>query len=105
MMKWCLHGLCTFPNMVAKTLQPENQKEMYDQKFKKYNIMMILCVRVHAMGCWEVGHMTNFQKQNKTDITALQCSFLNQLLRETQKAEKIGVFASISGKQMASDIL
>ena len=33
---------------------------MYDQKVKKYNIMMILCVRVHAMGGLEVGHMTNF---------------------------------------------
>ena len=33
---------------------------MYDQKVKKYNIVMILCVRVHAMGCWVVGHMTNF---------------------------------------------
>ena len=59
MMKQCLPGLCTFPNMVTHTLQPENQKEMYDEKFKKNNIM-IMCIRVRAKDYWKIGHMTNF---------------------------------------------
>ena len=46
MMKWCLHGLCTFPNIVSNTLYPENQKEMYDQEVKENKIMMIWCVKV-----------------------------------------------------------
>ena len=55
MIKQYLHGLCTIPNMVTNRLQPENQKEMYDQEVKENKIMMIGFVRVHAMGCWEDG--------------------------------------------------
>ena len=29
------------------------------------------------MGCWDVGHMTNYQKWSKTKVVALHCSFLN----------------------------
>ena len=55
MMKQYLHGPCTFPNMVTNTLQSENKKEIYDQEVKENKIMMIWCVSVHAMGCWEDG--------------------------------------------------
>ena len=36
-------------------------------------------VRVHVMGCWEGGHMTNFLKWSKTKFVALHCSFQDQL--------------------------
>ena len=39
---------------------------------------MILPVRVHPLGHWEGGHMTNYQKWlKKTKIVALHCSFPN----------------------------
>jgi len=40
---------------------------------------MMIHVRVHVMGCWECGHMTNFLKWSKTKVVALHCSFQNQL--------------------------
>ena len=40
---------------------------------------MFLPIRVHVMGCWDDGHMTNYQKWSKTKVVALDCSFLNQL--------------------------
>ena len=39
----------------------------FDQKVKKNKIMMILPVRVHVMGCWDGGHMTNCQKWSKNE--------------------------------------
>ena len=37
----------------------------FDQKVKKNKMRMILPVRVHLMGCWDGGHMTNYQKWSK----------------------------------------
>ena len=37
----------------------------FDQKVKKNKMRMILPVRVHLMGCWDGGHMTNSQKWSK----------------------------------------
>ena len=49
----------------------------FDQKMKKNKINIILLVRIHLMGCWDGGHMTNHQKWSKTKAVALHCSFLN----------------------------
>ena len=38
---------------------------------------MILPIRVHPIGNWEGGHVTNYQKWLKTKIVALHCSFPN----------------------------
>ena len=36
-----------------------------DEKVKKNKTRMILPVRVHPIGHWEGGHMTNYQKMVK----------------------------------------
>ena len=50
---------------------------IYDQTVKKIKTMMILLVRVHTMGCWDDGHMTNYQKWPKTKVVGLHYNFLN----------------------------
>ena len=49
----------------------------FDQKVKKNKIMMFLPIKVHLMGCWDGGHMTNYQKWSKMKAVALHCIFLN----------------------------
>jgi hypothetical protein len=50
-----------------------------DKKVKKNKIRMVIPVRVHSMGYWDNGHITNYQKWSKTKIVALNCGFQNQL--------------------------
>jgi hypothetical protein len=46
---------------------------------KKNEIRMMKPVRVHQMGYWDNGHMTNYQKWTKAKVVALNYSFQNQL--------------------------
>jgi len=46
--------LCIYPQ---KEILPDLTK-----KVKKNKIQMISSIRVHPMGCWEGGHMTNCLK-------------------------------------------
>jgi hypothetical protein len=46
-----------------------------DKKVKKNKIRMIIPARVHSMGYWDNGHMTNCQKWSKTKVVALNCGF------------------------------
>ena len=39
----------------------------FDQKAKKNKTIIILLVRVHLIGCWDGGHMTNYQKWSKNE--------------------------------------
>jgi hypothetical protein len=48
---------------------------LFDQKVKKNKIGMIRHIRVHLMGYWDDGHMTNYQKWTKTKAVALNYSF------------------------------
>jgi len=45
---------------------------------EEVKIRNMIHVRVHVMGCWEGGHMTNFLKWSKVTFVALHCSFQDQ---------------------------
>ena len=47
------------------------------QKVEETKTKVMIDVRVHLMGYWEGGHMTNFPKWSKTKVVALHCSFQN----------------------------
>ena len=56
---------------------PKGERRLIWWKVKKNKTRMILPIRAHPIGHWEVGHMTNYQKWSKTKVVALHCSFLN----------------------------
>ena len=49
----------------------------YDQKLGEIKIRMMIYVRVHALGCWGDGHMTNCLNWSKTKVVAPHRSFQN----------------------------
>ena len=56
---------CSVTFVSHEYLQGPSHKEnitWFDQKVKKNKIMMFLPIKVHLMGCWDGGHMTNYQK-------------------------------------------
>ena len=56
---------------------------MCDQIVKENKIMMILHVRVHELACWEVGHMTNFQRYFK-NMLGLHCLSKTNVMEESK---------------------
>lgn len=69
----CFQGPC----QGLRHIPPKRNLTQFYQKVKKNRIRMIVPVRVHAIGCWKVGHMTNVQKQKKQKLQL--CTVASQM--------------------------
>jgi hypothetical protein len=74
-LRYCVQGQLQGPLYVSQ----KESFSQFDQKVEKNKIRMILSIRVPSMGCFDDGHMTNYQKCSKMKVVALHCSFQNQL--------------------------
>ena len=91
--EWCI-GCQSLLSGSTVYIQKRKYHCTLDQKVEEAEIRMMIHVRVHVMGCWEGGHMTNFLKWSETKVVALHCSFQNQLelncTDRLQKTTKVG---------------